>query len=40
MADLKQLARHIFRETLAGIDIAATMERKLERSGTRIGCGD
>jgi hydroxypyruvate reductase len=40
MADLKQLACRIFHETLAGIDIAATMARKLERSGSRIRCGD
>src|SRR3989304_131823 len=40
MADLKQLARRIFHETLAGINIAATMARKLDRSGSRIRCGD
>jgi len=40
MADLKQLARRIFDEALAGIDIAATMERKLERSGSCIRCGE
>ena len=40
MADLKQLARHIFHETLAAIDIPATMQRKLRRQGTRITCGE
>jgi glycerate 2-kinase len=36
---LKQLARQIFHETLAAIDIPATMQRKLRRKGTRIECG-
>jgi len=36
MADLKQLARQIFQETLAAIDIPATMQRKLRRDGTRL----
>src|SRR5215472_463639 len=40
MADLKQLARHIFHETLAAIDIPATMQRKIRRQGTRIACGE
>lgn len=40
MADLKQLARHIFHETLAAINIPATMQRKLRRRGTRIVCGE
>lgn len=40
MADLKQLARHIFHETLAAIDIPATMQRKLRRRGTRVVCGE
>ena len=40
MGQLKQLARQIFHETLAGINIAATMARKLDRSGSRIRCGD
>jgi glycerate 2-kinase len=39
MADLKQLARRIFLETLAAIDIPAAMQRKLERVGTRLRCG-
>ena len=39
MADLKQLARQIFHETLAAIDIPATMQRKLRREGTRLRCG-
>lgn len=40
MADLKQLARRIFQETLAAIDIPATMQRKLLRKGTRLTCGE
>ena len=40
MADLKQLARQIFHETLAAVDIPATMQRKLRRQGTRIVCGE
>ncbi|PYT68023.1 MAG: hydroxypyruvate reductase [Acidobacteria bacterium] len=40
MADLKQLARQIFHETLAAIDIPATMQRKLRRQGTRVVCGE
>lgn len=40
MADLKQLSRQIFHETLAAIDIPATMQRKLRRQGTRIVCGE
>lgn len=40
MSNLKQLAQQIFDETLAAIDIPATMRRKLARSGTRIRCGD
>jgi len=40
MADLKQIARQIFHETLAAIDIPATMQRKLERHGTRLVCGE
>ena len=38
MADLKELARRIFHETLAAIDIPATMQRKLRREGTRLHC--
>jgi glycerate 2-kinase len=38
MADLKQLARRIFHETLAAIDIPATMQRKLWRVGTQLHC--
>jgi glycerate 2-kinase len=38
MADLKQLARRIFHETLAAIDIPAAMQRKLRRAGTRLHC--
>lgn len=40
MADLKQVARQIFHETLAAIDIPATMQRKLRRRGTLIACGE
>jgi hydroxypyruvate reductase len=36
MSDLKQLAREIFHETLAAIDIPMTMRRKLTRSGSCI----
>ena len=36
MADLKQSALRIFRETLAAIDIPLAMRRKLGRSGSRI----
>jgi hydroxypyruvate reductase len=36
MADLKQAALRIFRETLAAIDIPSSMRRKLGRAGSRI----
>jgi glycerate 2-kinase len=36
MADLKQAALKIFRETLAAIDIPSSMRRKLGRAGSRI----
>jgi hydroxypyruvate reductase len=36
MRDLKQIALQIFRETLAAIDIPATMRRKLARAGSQI----
>jgi hydroxypyruvate reductase len=36
MADLKQAALRIFRETFAAIDIPATMRRKLARAGSLI----
>jgi len=39
MADLKKLARQIFQETLAAIDIPAKMQQKLRRDGTRLWCG-
>jgi glycerate 2-kinase len=39
MADLKQLARRIFHETLAAIDIPLTMQRKLVREGSLLRCG-
>jgi hydroxypyruvate reductase len=37
---VKQTARRIFRETLAAIDIPATIERKLARSGPSIRAGN
>jgi glycerate 2-kinase len=40
MADLKQLAHRIFRETLAAIDIPLTMQRELTREGSLLRCGD
>lgn len=40
MPQLKQLARRIFHETLAAIDIPATMQCKLGRSGSLIRCGE
>jgi glycerate 2-kinase len=39
MADLKELARRIFHETLAAIDIPLTMQRKLLREGSLLRCG-
>src|SRR6202035_1354916 len=39
MADLKQLARRIFHETLAAIDIPLTMQRTLVREGSLLHCG-
>jgi glycerate 2-kinase len=40
MADLKQLARRIFHETLAAIDIPLTMQWKLVREGSLLRCGE
>src|SRR5713226_3339419 len=40
MPQLKQLARQIFHETLAAIDIPATIQRKLQRQGTALVCGE
>ena len=40
MADLKQLARRIFHETLAAIDIPLTMQRKLVREGSVLRCDE
>ena len=40
MADLKQLARQIFHQTLAAIDIPAAMQRKLRREGMLLHCHD
>src|ERR1700676_3323736 len=39
MADLKQLARRIFHETLAAIDIPLAMQRKLVREASLLRCG-
>ena len=36
MSELKQLARLIFHETLAAIDIAGTMQRKLTLAGSAL----
>jgi glycerate 2-kinase len=40
MADLKQLARRIFQQTLAAIDVPAAMQRKLWLAGPRLACGN
>ncbi len=40
MTDRKKLARQIFRDTLAGIDIPATLEQKLQPSEGTILAGD
>jgi hydroxypyruvate reductase len=40
MSDLKQLARDIFREALAGVDIPRTFARKLLREGSRVSIDD
>lgn len=40
MPDLKALARRIFHQTLAAIDIAAALRSKLDRAGSRIRLGD
>jgi len=40
MADLKQIARLIFHETLAAIDIPVTMQRKLPLEGSILHCGE
>jgi glycerate 2-kinase len=40
MPELKQIARQIFHETLAAIDIPTAMQRKLRRRGSRLHCGD
>jgi glycerate 2-kinase len=39
MADLKHLARAIFQETLAAIDIPAVMQRKVRVEGAALHCG-
>ena len=40
MSQLKQIARQIFHETLAAIDIPATMQRKVRRKGALLVCGE
>ena len=40
MADLKQVARRIFHETLAAIDIPAAMQRKVRCEGSVFQCED
>jgi glycerate 2-kinase len=40
MADLKQLARRIFHDTLAAIDIPRTMQRQLAPQGALLHCRD
>jgi hydroxypyruvate reductase len=40
MGELKNIARRIFGQTLAAIDIPATMRRKLERAGDTIRIGE
>jgi glycerate 2-kinase len=40
MTDLKQLALEIFHQTIAAIDIPATMRRKLRVAGTVLRCGE
>ena len=40
MPQLKQIAQQIFHETLAAIDIPATMQRKLRRKGALLVCGE
>src|ERR1700716_3452992 len=40
MADLKHLARQIFLETLAAINIPAVMQRKVRVEGSLLHCGD
>src|SRR5579859_1068392 len=40
MADLKQLARLIFHQTFAAIDIPAVMQRKLSFDGSLLRCGE
>jgi glycerate 2-kinase len=40
MADLKNIARQLFRETLAAIDVPAVMQRKLCLEGSLLRCGE
>lgn len=40
MAELKQIARRIFYETLGAIDIPLIMQQKLTLDGTQLQCGD
>jgi hydroxypyruvate reductase len=40
MPDLKHLAQRFFRDTLAAVNVPATMQRKLARVGSHISIGD
>ena len=40
MSDLKQIARQVFHETLAAIDIPLAMRRKLRPEGSRLHCDE
>ena len=40
MTDLKQVARQIFHDTLGGVDISRTFERKVRRDGSRLAVED
>lgn len=40
MADLKQIARRIFSETLEAIDVSSAMEQELELRERKLRCGD
>jgi len=39
MPDLKQIARRIFQQTLAAIDVHAAFQRKVIRAGSLVDCG-
>src|SRR5215470_15473045 len=40
MSDLKQIARQVFHETVAAIDIPLAMQRKLRLEGMRLHCSE